>query len=122
MALGQPALAVEIADFELQSTADLVALCSAEEGDPLAAEAQQACFGYIAGTIHFYRALVAGGDRFEPIVCSERELTRQEVADLLVGWAEHHPEHMAELPAEGVIRAVAAAYPCPNRPAPTEGP
>ncbi|HEX6141730.1 MAG TPA: Rap1a/Tai family immunity protein [Geminicoccaceae bacterium] len=117
---GLPAAAAEVEDFELQTTRDLVALCSTPGGDPLAAEAQQACFGYIAGAIHFYGALVTGGDRFKPIVCPGRELTRQELAALLVAWAEDHPEHLDDLPVDNVLRAAAAAYPCtddddPNR-------
>lgn len=108
----QPLGAAEVEDFELQTTADLVALCSAGGGEPLGTEAQQACFGYIAGATHFYRALVEGGDRFEPIVCPGRELTRQEVARILVDWAADHPAHLDELPVEGLVRAVIAVYPC----------
>ena len=113
-ALAGPAVAAEISDFELQTTADLVALCNSAGSDPLAAEAQQACFGYIAGATHFYRSLVAGGDRFKPVVCPGRELSRQEVAALLVAWADDHPNQLDELPVEGIIRAVVAEYPCPN--------
>lgn len=113
LALAGPAHAVEVEDFVLSTTQDLVDVCSAAPDDPLAAEAKQACYGYIAGTIHFYRSLVDGGDRFKPIVCPGRDLTRQEVAALLLDWAKDNPEHMDELPVEGVIRATVAAYPCP---------
>lgn len=112
LALARPAAAADVAAFELATTADLVALCSSAGGDPLAAEAQQACFGYIAGVTHFYRSLVAGGNRFKPIICPGRELSRQEVAALLVAWATDHPGQLDELPVEGVVRAAVAAYPC----------
>ena len=110
-----PAGSVEIEDFALMATQDLVDLCDADPASALAPEARQACYGYVAGTIHFYRALVDGGDRFKPVVCPGRELTREEVAGLLVEWAPKHPEHMAELPVEGVMRALVGAYPCPGR-------
>jgi hypothetical protein len=113
IALVYPVQAVEVGDFELQTTQDLVDVCSADPDGSLGPEAQQACYGYIAGTIHFYSSLVAGGDRFKPIVCPDRELTRQEVAELLVDWAKDNPDHMQALPVEGVLRAAVATYPCP---------
>ena len=104
------AIAVEVEDFRLQTTGDLVALCSAEPTDPMAAEAQQACYGYLAGTTDFNRALTAG-ERIKPFVCPGRELTRRELAEILVDWARDHAEYMAELPVEGVVRATVARFP-----------
>lgn len=109
--LSTAALAVEIENFELRTTRDLVALCAADPSDPLAAEAQQACYGYLAGTTHFYRALTAG-ERVKPFVCPGRELSRQELAEIVVGWAQDHEEHLDELPVESVVRAAVARFPC----------
>lgn len=110
---GTPAAAVEIADFGLQTTSNLVALCGVEPNDPLAGEAQQACFGYIGGVVHFYRALT-DRERIEPFVCPGRELTRNEIADIFTIWAAEHPEHADDLPVESLVRAAVDRFPCPT--------
>ena len=111
LAAAPAALAIETADFDLATARDLVALCGAEESEPMYAEARQACYGYLAGAAHFHRALVSGGG-FRPIACPDRELSREELAGLFVDWAGDHPEHMDEPPVEGVARAVVAVFPC----------
>ena len=110
--LAAPALAVEEADFTAATTGDLVQLCSVQPGEPLYAEARQFCYGYIGGAAHFHRALVQGGDRFAPVACPERQVSRQEIVAVFLDWAEAHPELMNEPPVEGLMRAAAAEWPC----------
>lgn len=103
--------AVEIDDFELRTTRDLVALCSVAPEDPLAGEALQACFGYLGGTSDFYRALTEG-QGVARFICPGRELTREELAEIVVTWVGAHPGHLDELPVESVVRAAVARFPC----------
>lgn len=110
--LAVPASAVEVDDFQLPTTQALVNLCSVAPNDPLADEARTACYSYLAGVVDFYRALTRRDAGIAPFVCPGRELTRRELAIVLVDWAAVHPEHLNELPVEGVMRAAVDAFPC----------
>ena len=110
-ALTSLVLAAEVNNFDLVTTSDLVALCSARSDDPLYAEALQFCFGYMAGTAQFHRALVRADD-IQPIACPRFEVTREALVGVFLDWAQAHPSAMSDLPAESVKRAAAAAWPC----------
>jgi hypothetical protein len=110
-ALAWPALAVEISNFTLETTRDLVALCSAPPDDPLYAEALQFCYGYLAGMAQLHRALVRADD-IKPVACPRYEVTREALARVFLDRARAHPGAMNELPAESVMRAAVAAWPC----------
>jgi Rap1a immunity proteins len=110
-ALALPALAVETSNFDLGTTRDLVALCSGQPDDPLYAEALQFCYGYMAGLAQFHRALVRA-DGIEPVACPRYEVTREELVRVFLDWARANPGAMDGLPAEDVMRAAIAAWPC----------
>jgi hypothetical protein len=110
-ALAWPAMAVEISNFTLGTTRDLVALCSAPPDDPLYAEGLQFCYGYLAGMAQLHRALVQADD-IKPVACPRYEVTREALARVFLDWARAHPGTMDELPAESVMRAAVAAWPC----------
>lgn len=111
LALPSPGLAVEVDNFALRTTRDLVALCSSREEDPLYAEALQFCFGYVAGVAQLHRALVRAGD-LKPLACPRYEVTREALARIFLDWAHADPRAADSLPAESVKRAAAAAWPC----------
>ena len=110
-ALASPAPAVEVTDFDLDTTRELVALCSAQPGDALYAEALQFCYGYVAGIAQFHRALIRA-DRIEPVACPQHEVTREELARVFLDWARGNPAAEGQLAAESVARAAGAAWPC----------
>jgi hypothetical protein len=110
-ALTWPAMAVEISNFTLGTTRDLVALCSAAPDDPLYAEGLQFCYGYLAGMAQLHRALVQADD-IKPVACPRYEVTREALARVFLDRARAHPGAMNELPAESVMRAAVAAWPC----------
>ena len=68
LALVSRVLAVEVDNFNLETTQDLVALCSVRSDDPLYAEALQFCYGYMAGVAQLHRALVHD-NLLEPVAC-----------------------------------------------------
>lgn len=110
-ALAAPALAVETSNFNLATTGDLVALCSAQPDEPLYGQALQFCYGYMAGMAQFHRALVQADD-IEPQACPQHEVTREALVQVFLGWARGKPGAMDELPADSVKRAAVAAWPC----------
>jgi hypothetical protein len=106
-----PATAVEIANFDVGTTADLVALCSTDPGDPLYAEAMQFCYGYVAGAAHFHQAMVHH-NRIRALACPREQVTRRDLVATFLDWARTNPEYMDELPVETVARAAVATWPC----------
>jgi hypothetical protein len=84
-ALASPALAVETSNFNLATTGDLVALCSAQPDEPLYGQALQFCYGYMAGMAQFHRALVQADD-IEPQACPQHEVTREALVQVFLDW------------------------------------
>lgn len=100
-------------DFALNTTHDLVDLCSATPDDPMHDQAKELCLGYIAGAANLHRFLVAekklaGG----PLACPEGTVSREVFAQQFVAWANAHTQYMNDLPAATMARAAGEKYPC----------
>jgi hypothetical protein len=106
-----PALGAETRNFDLETTADLVALCSCPPDDPLYAQALQFCYGYLAGMAHLHRALVEDG-KIERLACPSHEVAREELAGLFLDWVRDNPAALDTPAVESVKRAAVAAWPC----------
>jgi len=113
-ALASPAPAVEISNFNLGTTRDLVALCSDQPNDPLYAEALQFCYGYMAGVAQFHRAMVEG-EKIEPLACPKDPVTREQLVGVFLDWAKANTQSMDELPVASLEQAAAAQWPCDSR-------
>ena len=61
--------------YDLETTEDLVELCSVDMGGPMHENAMHFCYGYFAGAMHFHRGLTRGPD-VNPMVCPGEEVTR----------------------------------------------
>ncbi len=102
-------------DFTLNTTRDLVDLCSAAPDDPLGNQAKELCLGYIAGAAHLHRFLVAnkklvGG----PVACPTQSVSRDAFAEEFVAWANAHTQYMSDPPIDTIARAASDKYPCPK--------
>lgn len=106
-----PAVGAETRNFDLETTADLAALCSCPPEDPLYAQALQFCYGYLAGMAHLHRALVRDG-KIERLACPTHEVARDELAGLFLDWVRDNPGAMDAPPVDSVKRAAVAAWPC----------
>jgi hypothetical protein len=53
-------------DFEVQTTENLINLCTAAPDEPLYHQAINFCHGYLVGAFHYYEAVSSGpkGNRF----------------------------------------------------------
>src|SRR5262245_5990435 len=81
------ATAVTRDTFLVQTTQDLVELCSAKDDDPLHGPAIGFCFGYVIGAYHYYVAMQSGPE-MKPLVClPEPQPTRQQAVQMFIGWA-----------------------------------
>ncbi len=109
-----PATALMPGDFKVRTTRNLVKLCSVEADDPLYHSAKAFCLGYLDGVWAYHEALTLGPG-FSPIACPGPDVTRDQAAKALIEWAETEAEILdAEAPVHGVMRALAAKWPCPG--------
>lgn len=111
--LATPAAAVTMEDFKVDRSQNLLNLCSAEESDPLYAEAKMFCLGYFAGAMHFHRGLTSTGE-IKPMACPQGTVTRVEAANNFVTWAQANPQYMSEPAIDSAVRSAVAAWPCPK--------
>ena len=111
LALAWPAAAVETSDFSVRSTRDLVALCSGAADQELYVEAQQFCYGFVAGVAQLHRMLVQSGT-IKPLACPQYEVTREALVEVFLDWTRAHPGAADTMPAESVARAATVKWPC----------
>jgi Rap1a immunity proteins len=106
----QDAGTADLGDFDVDTAQDLVDLCSADASNSLHVEALQFCYGFFEGMIHYHDRLV--GPEIKPIVCPTGTVTRQDVVDMYIAFAQANPQFMDEDPADNVMRAAIAEWPC----------
>ena len=106
--------AVDKMDFDLISTQDLFALCSATPDNPDYIPAIYACRGFIEGAVQYHDA-VSDKKNLKRLICYDSGATIKEGKEAFVAWAEKHRDDkklMEELPVIGLVRALAEKYPC----------
>lgn len=103
----------DLGDFELDTAQNLLDLCSADPNDALYAEALQFCYGFLEGMAHYHDRLAAGPE-VDPIVCPTGQVTREDFVQMYIGFAQSNPQFLDEDPADNVIRAAIASWPCPQ--------
>ena len=107
-----PAVALMPQDFKLLTTRDLVKLCSVDEDDLLYHSGKAFCLGYLDAVWDYHEALIQGPE-FSRIVCPGPDVTREQAVDVLLEWAASEAKMLdADAPAQGVMRAFAAKWPC----------
>jgi hypothetical protein len=107
--LGAGAASAQQSTPSLGSFGELMAMCADDAGQ----ESVQFCRGYITGAGQLYQQLVRGGE-ISPWVCADPVPTLDEARAAIVNWAGANPASAAERPIDGLWRAAAAIWPCPN--------
>ena len=104
--------AVSEKDFEVQTTENLINLCTVGPDDPLHNHAMNFCHGYIVGAYHYYEA-VSSGPKGIRLVCPPDPLpARNDTIDMFIEWAKSHPQHWKETPVETEFRFLMETWPC----------
>ena len=104
--------AVTEENFRIDTTKDLVALCSVDASDPNAVAAIHMCHGYVTGLVHFH-ILIDRALEGEVYCLDEAERpSRDETIAMLVTWSGSHPEHDSKEAVNGVVQWAADTYPC----------
>ncbi|NCC24831.1 MAG: hypothetical protein EOM25_06485 [Deltaproteobacteria bacterium] len=111
-----PALALALSEetFKVDTTADLVGLCSAPVSNPLHKGAHNFCLGFLEGAYH-YHVVANMGPSGRRLVCLPDSAPRRDaVASRFVEWAGQHPEYLSEEPVDSWFRFLIETYPCPE--------
>jgi hypothetical protein len=109
---GWAAGAVSEEDFILDTTDDLVAICTAPDNDPLQREAISFCMGYLVGAFHYHMAENAGPDGSAMVCPPNPKPPRAKVLKMFMDWAKKHPEYKNDEPVETWFRFLTETYPC----------
>ena len=106
----QDAGTADLGDFAVDTAQDLLDLCTVDESNSLYVDALQFCYGFFEGMIHYHDRLV--GPDSDPIVCPTGQVTRQDIVAMYISYAQANPQFMDEDPADNVVRAAIAEWPC----------
>ena len=109
------AFAAPPAGKHVETTRELIELCSVSADDPSYPAAMGFCLGYIDAALDYHAALTAG-KKFHAIVCPDPEVTREEVVAVFLDWSRANPQLVGTgQPVESVMRAVYEKWPCAGR-------
>ena len=99
-------------DFVIDTTGDLIQLCTTPKGDPLHGEAVYFCVGFLLGSFHYHVAEHAGPDGKCLVCLPDPPPSRSQAAAMFVNWAKKHPEYMDEEAVETWFRFLIEKWPC----------
>ena len=111
MLAASAANSAELTAFDLETSADLAALCGAEPDTPNFSDARQFCFGFISGVSLFY-SIALQAERIRKAVCADEQLTREQLRANFVAWQSEHPEFADASPLDGLVRSAVNRWPC----------
>ena len=115
--LSRSALAVSNEDFNFDHTDDVIHICSVPAEAPEHVAAALACTAFLEATVQ-YHDLSTAGKKGKALVCIPGGVTVANVRSTFLAWGEQNKNDkklMAELPVNGVMRALAAKYPCQQK-------
>lgn len=108
------AVAVQDEDFNFDTTEDLYQVCSTAEDAPAYLAALVACRAFIEATVQYHDA-VSDRKKMKRLICYPNSATVEQGRLAFVAWAEDNAgnaEMMGEMPVVGLVRSLAAKYPC----------
>ena len=99
-------------DFEVQTTEDLINLCTAAPDDPLYHQAINFCHGYLVGAFQYYQAAGSGPAGLKLVCFPDPQPSRNETFARFVEWAKAHPQYLKENAVETEFRFLMQQWPC----------
>lgn len=109
-----PSGAVQDEDLNFDTTEDLYAVCATTRDQPEYVPASFACRAFIEATVQYHDA-VSDRKKMRRLICYPEAATIADGRRAFLSWAEANKgnaERMGELPVVGLVRALAARYPC----------
>ena len=114
LGLSMQAAAVSDEHFDFDTTADLYRVCATPTNAPEYTVASFSCRAFIEAAVQYHDS-VAGKKRLKRLICYPKTATIADGRKAFVSWAEanqNNQQLMGELPVVGLVRALAAKYPC----------
>ncbi len=108
------ASAVEIMDFDLKDTQDLLDLCTTPRSDTVRTEAIHYCVAFLAGAVGYHNAL-SDHKQMTRLTCYPDGTSRVQGIQAFLAWARMHQgdaKLMGEAPVIGLMRSLSAKWPC----------
>jgi Rap1a immunity proteins len=107
------AQAASEANFNANSTGDLVALCSAAPDDGIGTAALNFCEGYFQGAVVVQMQNMAP-ERGRKLFCLPNPPpSRSQAMAAFVSWAQAAPARLSQSATDGLFRFLSERYPCP---------
>ena len=98
-------------NFLARTTADLVALCTADQSDPMMPAALGFCQRFGVGVYRTLESAQAGLPR--QLFCPPSPLpTRSEAIASFVAWVKANPSVASEAPTDAILEYLGHTYPC----------
>jgi hypothetical protein len=104
--------AVSENDFEVQTTQNLINLCTTPVDDPLHNHAINFCHGYFAGAYHYYEAISSGPKGVQLVCLSDPSPSRNDTIVMFIEWVKAHPQYLGDKPVETQFRFLMEKWPC----------
>lgn len=108
----RPTLAATPDQFVARTTADFVALCSADPASENYVAAIHFCHGFATGAYQYYLSLAAASAAHRFVCPTNPPPSRSQVIAEFSSWIAEHPQYMAEPPVESMFRFLGQRYPC----------
>jgi hypothetical protein len=112
--LSQTAGAVQNQDLAFATTAELDHVCAVGPENPNFVAASLACRAFIEATVQYHDE-VSNRKNLKRLICYPKGTTVEDGRVAFVSWAARHSKDkklMDEVPVVGLVRALAAKYPC----------
>lgn len=100
--------------FKLQTTADLVALCSDAPSDPMSTAALNFCHGFALGVFRVLDEEAAAQPTHRMFCAQNPGPSRTQAIADFVEWAKTNPNIMSQQPADGLVAYLVKSFPCPR--------
>jgi len=104
--------AVSEKDFEVETTENLINLCTTPVDDPLHNHAINFCHGYLAGAYNYYEAISSGPKGIQLVCLSDPSPSRNDAIAMFIEWVKTHPQHLGDKPVETQFRFLIEKWPC----------
>ncbi|MDJ0947559.1 MAG: Rap1a/Tai family immunity protein [Alphaproteobacteria bacterium] len=114
MTPGLAGAALEQDDFDLNTTAQLLDVCSAPSNSPMAVRAINFCLGYLEGAAHYHDHVSVGKDMGR-VVCPPPGATRADLRGIFVSWAKENQSNKNVMNSRALVGLISAAvdkWPC----------
>jgi hypothetical protein len=114
LAAAQPAKAVQDSNFRFDTTTDLYNVCSVTQTAAEYPLANQACRAFIEAAVQYHDE-ISNRKNLKRLICYPATATIDDGKTAFLAWAQTHSgdsKLMGEQPVVGLVRSLAAKYPC----------